>query len=142
MMKIQSEVVPQVEFILNYNFMKPDICWEALQGKGAGGFPHGNKRLALVGDVLLRLKHIRDWFPTSSSPEVGTNIASGLGTNAHLAMRGRQAGLDRFINPNPSQKGAVNDGLVADTVEALIGAVEMDGGSWALDEVMKRLGVL
>jgi ribonuclease III len=57
-------------------------------------------------------------------------------------MRGRQIGLDHFINPNPSQKGSVSDGLVADTVEALIGAVNMDGGSWALDEVMKRLGVL
>ena len=57
-------------------------------------------------------------------------------------MRGRQIGLDHFINPNPSQKGAVSEGLVADTVEALIGAVNMDGGSWALDEVMKRLGVL
>lgn len=57
-------------------------------------------------------------------------------------MRGRQIGLDRFINPNPSQKGVVSDMLVADTVEALIGAVYIDGGSWALDEVMKKLGVL
>jgi len=67
MMKIKSEVVPGVEALIDYHFMNPDLCWEALQGKGAGGIPHGNKRLALVGDVLLRLKHLMDWFPTSSS---------------------------------------------------------------------------
>lgn len=66
-MQVKPEVIPEVEALISYPFMNPDLCWEALQGKGAGGIPHGNKRLALVGDVLLKKKHIMDWFPTDSS---------------------------------------------------------------------------
>lgn len=58
-------------------------------------------------------------------------------------MRGKQLGLDRLINPDPSQKGVVSDSLVADTMEALIGAVEMDGATKEeLEQVMEILGVL
>lgn len=57
-------------------------------------------------------------------------------------MRGKQLGLDRLINPDPSQKGVVSDSLVADTMEALIGAVEMDGATKEeLEQVMEILGV-
>lgn len=75
--------------------------------------------------------------------EQGNLIASRDGGNEHLTTRGKELGLDQFINPNPSQKGVVSGKLIADTMEALIGAVEMDGGGeTALEEVMRTLGVL
>jgi dsRNA-specific ribonuclease len=47
--------------------------------------------------------------------------------------------LERCINPNPSQKGVVSDAQVADTVEAIIGAVFLDGGLETAEYVMEIL---
>jgi dsRNA-specific ribonuclease len=55
---------------------------------------------------------------------------------------GRRIGLERCINPNPSQKGEISDKFVSDTVEAIIGAVFLDGGLEAAVEVMEALGLL
>jgi ribonuclease III len=74
--------------------------------------------------------------------EAGQNIVSRLSSNNHLATIGKNLGLERCINPNPSQKDVINDSLVADTVEAIIGAVFLDGGLEASERVMEILGVL
>jgi dsRNA-specific ribonuclease len=55
---------------------------------------------------------------------------------------GRRIGLERCINPNPSQKGKISDNLVADTVEAIIRAVFLDGGLEAAVDMMEALGLL
>ncbi|TVY24020.1 Ribonuclease [Lachnellula hyalina] len=143
MIKNKSVVVPEVEKIINYQCNNPELCWEALQGKQPGKYPEGNKRLAMIGDKSMAHAQLKEWYGTGTSTEAGTMIVCTLGANSHLIRRGKQLGLDKFINPSPSQKGVVNDSLVADTVEALIGAVEMDGATKEeLEEVMRRLGVL
>jgi dsRNA-specific ribonuclease len=69
-------------------------------------------------------------------------MASGCGLNVHLSSLGKQIGLRNFVNPNPCQKGDVTESLVADSVEAVIGAMYVDGGEHKMVGVMKRLGVL
>ena len=69
-------------------------------------------------------------------------MISHLASNSHFATIGRNLGLATCINPNPSQKGAVSPGLIADTVEAIIGAVSMDADMQALDGVLERLGLV
>jgi hypothetical protein len=68
--KLKSEVVPPVENIINYHFTNRDWCWEALQGKGAGGYPHGNKRLAMLGDASMKHAQMKKWF--------GYNMTTGM----------------------------------------------------------------
>jgi ribonuclease-3 len=55
---------------------------------------------------------------------------------------GRGIGLERCIHPNPAQNGKVSDSLVADTVEAIIGAAFLERGIQAVEHVMEKLGVL
>ena len=62
--------------------------------------------------------------------------------NANLARLGRVVRLETFVNSNPSQHGSVSDGQISDSVEAIIGAVYMDGGEQALEGVMRIFGLL
>lgn len=75
------DTVLTMQKILGYKFNKPKILWEALQApgaifrsgeiSGAGGIRHsvgyqrlpdGNKRLAIVGDTVLKLALVEDWY--------------------------------------------------------------------------------
>ncbi|RDL42342.1 uncharacterized protein BP5553_02321 [Venustampulla echinocandica] len=138
----RREVVAAVEAIFGYQFRNSDICWEALNCKGAGGFAQGHTRLALLGDRLLGWRLTNAWYPTGKSTEIGTNIIDQLANNAHLALVGRNIGLEAYINSNPSQKGQISGKMIAGTVEALLAAFYLDGGVEVLDRALARLELL
>lgn len=48
------EELQDAEDIINYMFAEPSLLHEALQASGCES-PDGNKRLALVGDAVLKL---------------------------------------------------------------------------------------
>jgi ribonuclease-3 len=63
-----------VERIIGYHFTSPQLFEEAFEAagvsevnKGVTGQRHGNKRLALVGDALIRLAILDTWFPSGAS---------------------------------------------------------------------------
>lgn len=60
---------PELEHKLNHTFADPTLLQEALQTKGNGitqigdrKIEEGNKRLALLGDSVLSLALLRDWY--------------------------------------------------------------------------------
>ena len=68
-------------------------------------------------------------------------VVSAVGSNANLEAVGRHNGLDQFVNTNPSSWGAVSSGTMAHTVEAILGAVYLDGGMNSVQQVMRTLGL-
>jgi len=48
---------------------------------------------------------------------------------------GRHLGVDRYINLKPAQNAVTHDKTVADTVEALVGAVWIDRGYSRIERV-------
>ena len=65
-----------------------------------------------------------------------SNIATAVGSNANLNKIGREIGLERFIYGNVGGK------TVADTVEAILGAVFLDSGLKKVKDVMDTLGLV
>lgn len=57
--------VTVIQQITGYHFRDTDLVQEALTAAGAG--PHSNKRLALVGDALIRLFSVDSWYPSGTS---------------------------------------------------------------------------
>lgn len=67
-----------VEDLLQYRFRAAHIAEEALTAAGVamssespgteGPRSYGNKRLALLGDALIRLAVVDKWYPSGSSP--------------------------------------------------------------------------
>ncbi|KAH7084239.1 ribonuclease III domain-containing protein [Paraphoma chrysanthemicola] len=118
---------------VDYHFHDSALLREAFLASGAPissvdveGPVKGNKRLALVGDAVLRLAVLDEWF------ESGTNTAEGhgrvveLGTNKRLAEVAQNWDLKKYVIENPSQQGEFPRELLASTVEAILGAVWLD----------------
>ena len=84
--------------------------------------------------------------PTSTSieayPMAGqwTTIVQLVGGNANVGRVGFDHGLDACVNCDPATR-AVSHGMMAATVEAVLGAVHLDGGDEALTAVMEQLGL-
>ena len=64
-----SNMTRGVESIIGYSFTDPLILWEALQAAGSGvrsagtrRFADGNKRLAVLGDTILKLVLVEEWY--------------------------------------------------------------------------------
>lgn len=68
-------------------------------------------------------------------------IVSDVGSNANLDRIGREAGLDMFINTNPAQGRTISPVTMTATVEAVLGAVYLDGDMDAVKRVMEKLGL-
>lgn len=59
----QNVMVKAAETVIDYIFNDKELLWEALQAAGsnmANLYPEGNKRLAMIGDTVLRLVLLED----------------------------------------------------------------------------------
>lgn len=65
-----------------------------------------------------------------------------VGSNVNLDRAGRRHGLDVFVCRNPSQRAGVSPATMATTVEAILGAVYLDGGIDNVSQVMQTLGLV
>ncbi|PSN58624.1 hypothetical protein BS50DRAFT_448472, partial [Corynespora cassiicola Philippines] len=76
---------------LGYHFINSNLLDEAFIAAGAPvsrtdieGPVQGNKRLALVGDAVLRLCVLDEWYPEGADTETGDNLVEDVGTNEKL----------------------------------------------------------
>jgi len=66
---ILKNTILGVESTIGCKFKDSSIVWEAMQAAGSGVFligdrriPDGNKRLAVVGDTILKLALVEEWY--------------------------------------------------------------------------------
>ena len=77
-----------------------------------------------------------DTLPTA----VGNNIVNSQANNVRIAALAREFGIDAFIIAHPGQFGPLGNGPLADTLEAIIGAVWQDSQNLAaVTQVMQTL---
>jgi ribonuclease III len=108
-----------------------------------GGIPT-NERLEFLGDSILgqavTVKLFRD-HPHLDEGELAKRRAS-LVSSAALAEVGRSIGVGRYIRLGRGETmtgGSDKPSILADTVEAIIGAVYLDAGGDAATEFVLRL---
>lgn len=136
----------QVEAIIGYTFSDPLILWEALQAAGSPNrsagtrrFPDGNKRLAVLGDTVLKLVLVGEWYDSGDARGRASDIVQQVGSNANLDRVGRAHGLDGLICRNPAQGGQISQVTMTATMEAILGGVYLDGGINHVSQVMQTL---
>ncbi|KAI9739551.1 MAG: hypothetical protein M1834_006267 [Cirrosporium novae-zelandiae] len=145
----QNSIISSVEVIIGYRFMDRSILWEALHAPGSL-FPvignhclaEGNKRLAIVGDAILRSALIETWYINGGAKVEADRKLQQIASNINLNLVGRNKGLDSFVQGNPSQGRVVAPRTMADTIEAVLGAVYLDGGMIHAKEAMTVLGLI
>lgn len=127
------------ETILGHRFRQPHLLTEALthrsasQGRGQRRGEGSNERLEFIGDRVLGLL-VADWlierFPTEQEGELGRRLAH-LVSGPVLTTVAETAGLSHVLDIAPGEKRAgigQNANVLADAMEAALGALYLDGG--------------
>jgi ribonuclease-3 len=128
--------------VLGYEFNDPRLLEQALTHRSASR--QNNERLEFLGDAMLgfsvaALLYARE--PEASEGDL-SRLRSALVNRRTLASLGRRLGIDSQLklgSGESSSGGAQRESALADAVEAVIGAVVLDGGQQAADELVKRL---
>jgi len=116
---------------IGYRFRDPALLAQALTHRGYGS-PH-NERLEFLGDAVLGLVVTESLY--RNSPEVAegklSRLRADLIREESLAGVARGLGLSEFLRLDVStsrNEGASRPSILADALEAVFGAVLLDGG--------------
>jgi ribonuclease III len=127
---------------LGYSFRDPALLREALTHRSFG-IPH-NERLEFVGDAVLNCavaQMLYDQFPATQEGEL-SRARANLVNRETLAQLGREIGLGTDIRLGEGEQksgGADRASIIADALEAVFGAVFVDGGYDAARAVIDRV---
>lgn len=134
------------EILLGHRFAKKKLLSEALTHRSAAGAKgHGsNERLEFIGDRVLGLI-IAEWlierFPEEREGALGPRLAA-LASRPALATIAEANGLAALLSvaPGESKRGVRERSTVlADALEALIGALYLDAGLDPVRDFIRRV---
>ena len=127
---------------LAYEFREPALLDMALTHRSAGGF--NNERLEFLGDAVLSLV-IAEWLyqtrPRASEGEL-SRLRASLVNQESLASIARSLQLGDALNLGSGELksgGFRRDSILADALEAVFGAVYLDGGFVVCCRVIRGL---
>lgn len=142
----KNAALPLAEAILDHQFGRPDLLREALTHRSAAGGRRGgasNERLEFIGDRVLGLL-IAEWlaerFPQEQEGELGRRLAH-LVSQPVLAAIAAEVALPASLSvaPGEARAGVKRRATVlADAIEAAIGALYLDGGIDAARRFVRR----
>jgi ribonuclease III len=116
---------------LEYEFKQPQLLERALTHRSYS--PEHNERLEFLGDSILGCvisKHLYGSFPQMSEGEL-SRLRSNLVREETLATLAQQLDLGGYLKLGEGELksgGSRRPSILADVLEALIGAVFLDGG--------------
>ncbi|HBK06422.1 MAG TPA: ribonuclease III [Acetobacteraceae bacterium] len=138
------------ESILGHEFQRPDLLREALTHRsaaqrsgGRGRSRASNERLEFIGDRVLGLT-MAEWlaerFPREQEGELGRRLAY-LVSQPVLATVAETVGLAAALSVSPGEAKAgvaKRATVLADALEAALGALYMDGGLGVARDFVRR----
>jgi len=130
--------VKKVESALGYHFRNAELLFRSLKHRSYsqendGHIDLSNERLEFLGDTVLNLVVSHYLFlenPVFQEGEL-TKLKSALVSKTSAALAGRGIGLQHYVLLSESEEvsgGRNRSSIIADTYEAIIGAMYLDGG--------------
>jgi len=152
MKKVASEraaVLRKLEEKIGYRFSKMELLETALshdsyanehRGEGA----EGNERLEFLGDAVLELVVSAELYRLHPEADEGglTQMRSFLVSGIELARLALELELGGYLNLGQGEEttgGREKESILSSAVEAIFGAVYLDGGMGAAGVVVRRL---
>jgi len=138
---------PQADFIFGYRFRDPGLLQEALTHRShanSNNSPVTYERLEFLGDSVLGLVVAKALFlehPDYSEGEL-TKAKASLVNVKTLTKVARRERLGEFIHLSPEEDragGRQRSSILSDVLEAVIGAVYLDGGIDAAADLIQRI---
>jgi ribonuclease-3 len=138
-----GEPLDDLQTVLEYQFLHPELLTEALTHPSADDSPDYN-RLEFLGDRVLGLiiaAHLDQTFSDADAGELALRF-NALVRKEACTRTARAAGLGDYLIMAKSEwdaGGAQKSGILADACEAVIGALYVDGGLPAASQFVHRL---
>ncbi|HEY7922440.1 MAG TPA: ribonuclease III domain-containing protein, partial [Vicinamibacteria bacterium] len=146
-MSEQGAALPSIDELLGYRFRDAELASTALthpswanEVDGGGG----NERLEFLGDAVLDLVIANELYAAHPDWAEGelTRARAALVNQRALADVSRSIGLGRLVKLGRTEQrsaGGDKDRVLANCLEALIGAVFLDGGLAPATALLQRL---
>src|SRR3954462_1773887 len=131
-----------IERQLDYQFSNPGLLEQALTHRSHGA-PH-NERLEFLGDALLNFVIARLVFQQFTTLPEGdlSRLRAGLVNQTALSQIALSLSLGEHLRLGEGELksgGFRRPSILADALEALIGAIYLDGGIAAAEKVLTKL---
>jgi len=135
------------ESALGYRFSEPELVRLALTHRSVSSEDPGrqdNERLEFLGDAVLQLvvtDLLYDSYPHLAEGQMA-KVRAAVVSRATLAEIALELGLGAHVELAPSEEatgGRAKESILADAVEAVIGAVYVDGGLEPVRQVVTTL---
>ena len=134
---MHSRQLTQLQNSLGYQFKDPALLVQALTHRSAG--KHNNERLEFLGDAILGLvmaELLYKRFQRASEGQM-SRMRSYLVKGRTLAKVALQFDLGDYLQLGPGEMksgGHRRESILADTVEAILGAIYLESGKAACEE--------
>ncbi|MDA8244758.1 MAG: ribonuclease III [Elusimicrobia bacterium] len=133
-----------LEEVIGYAFRDKELLAEALTHKSHAtetGSPRHNERLEFLGDSVLGLIVSYYLFRRNPSEDEGflSKTRSAIVSRANLARWAEAIGLGRHLNLGAGEQltgGTSRHSILANAMEAVLGAVYMDGGIKSVEAIV------
>jgi ribonuclease-3 len=137
-----DELLSWVERSFGYVFVQPELCQAALTHRSAGG--DHNERLEFLGDSLLNCSVARLLFDAHPQADEGalSRLRATLVSGDTLALLAQQLNVGEHLRLGPGEQksgGFRRASILADALEAIVGAIFLDSGFDAAAAVVKRI---
>lgn len=134
-----QQAASQFQELIGYNFQNPKLLYNALVHRSYLNEKHRyqdlnehNERLEFLGDAVAEIIVTNFLYQTFNEPEgFLTSLRAALVNYKNMGQAGLEIGLDNLIlisNGEKAELGKARLSIVADAVEAIIGAIYLDGG--------------
>jgi ribonuclease III len=140
--------LPPLEAALHYQFQQPDLLRAALIHRSylhdvAEGAAESNERLEFLGDAVLGFVVARRLYLRHPDKPEGqlTNMRGALVRLSRLSAWGAEVDLGRYLylsKGEEAQGGRERATIIGRAMEALLGALYLDGGLEAVETVLGR----
>jgi len=135
-------ILSWVESSFGYTFAQPSLCHAALTHRSAGA--DHNERLEFLGDSILNCSVARLLYDAHPDADEGalSRLRATLVNGETLAQVAQQLGLGEHLRLGQGELksgGFRRASILADTLEAILGAIFLDSGFDAAAAVVQRI---
>ena len=142
---LDPHVIASLEEKIGYTFDNKHLLEEAMCHSSFAkecGFAYNNERLEFFGDAVLEFivsRALLKMYPDANEGEL-TQMRSELVRSDSLFVKAEALGLPNIIlHGNTMKSGELPKSVTADGLEALLGAICLDGGLEAAERLVKKL---
>jgi ribonuclease-3 len=137
-----DELVDWVERTFGHAFKAPALCHAALTHRSAGG--EHNERLEFLGDSILNCSVARLLYDAHPNADEGalSRLRASLVSGDTLALIAGEIGLGEHLRLGQGELksgGFRRASILADALEAILGAIFLDSGFDAAAAAVKRI---